>query len=92
MKNLYKQYLELINDGIIYKLTPKQKENFLYTMRQEMKEQMFGDRSYFIKNGYIVQLDDAPDIFMSYIKIRKATEEEIAFDKLYWDLYHNRQY
>lgn len=86
MKNLYQYYRDLINDGIYDRLPKTQKESFLDTMRIEMKEKMFGDRGYFVKNGYIVEIEDTPDLFFSYNRIRKATNDEIAFEDLYWKL------
>ena len=50
-----------------------------------------GGKSYrFVSDGYVKEFDDVPDIFTDIIRVRKATNEEIAlqakknelFDKL----------
>ena len=47
-----------------------------------------GGKSYrFVSDGYVKEFDDAPDIFSDTIRIRKATDEEIALQAKKRELY-----
>ena len=47
-----------------------------------------GASSYrFVSDGYVEEFDDAPDIFSDTIRIRKATDEEIALQAKKRELY-----
>ena len=56
----------------------------------KLRDKLGGNPYRFISDGYVKEFDDAPDIFTDIIRVRKATNEEIAlqakknelFDKL----------
>ena len=48
-----------------------------------------GGKNYrFVSDGYVKEFDEAPDIFSDTIRIRKATDEEIALYAKKWELYN----
>lgn len=51
-----------------------------YERLEDKVVEALGSHKYFVKNGKVVKIDDACDIFMDLIVIRDATKEEI---KLY---------
>ena len=54
-----------------------------------------GSHRYFIKNGKVVKIDDAFDLFMDLIVIRDATKEEIKLYEEYCkarDIYNDLKY
>ena len=52
------------------------------------KYKLGGKNHRFVEDGYVKEFDDALDIFVDTIRIRKATDEEIALYAKKWELYN----
>ena len=52
-----------------------------------LKYKLGGENYRFVSDGYVKEFDDAPDIFSDTIRIRKATDEEIALQAKKLELY-----
>ena len=53
-----------------------------YERLKDKLAKALGSHRYFIKNGEVVEIDNAFDLFMDLIIIRDATEEEIKLDEI----------
>lgn len=66
-----------------------------YERLEDKVAEALGSDRYFIKNGKVVKIDDAFDIFMDLIVIRDATKEEIKLYEEYSkarDIYNEMKY
>lgn len=66
-----------------------------YERLEDKVAKALGSHRYFIKNGKVVKIDDAFDIFMDLIVIRDATKEEIELYEGYCkarDIYNDIKY
>ena len=54
----------------------------------KLKYKLGGKNHRFVEDGYVKEFDDALDIFVDTIRIRKATDEEIALYAKKWELYN----
>ncbi len=66
-----------------------------YERLEDKVAEALGSHRYFIKNGKVVKIDDAFDIFMDLIVIRDATKEEIKLYEEYCkarDIYNDIKY
>ena len=53
----------------------------------KLKNKLGGKNYRFVRDGYVKEFDDAPDVFVDTIRIREATDEEIALQNKKRELY-----